>query len=854
MQYLKSGQGQVPPLPSLFQAAKKQLLEHLSEGDKINYTGTFAQRLEFTAGGLTPEEAKAFLNDVLEAGRSLEPIIESGNKYGVSDQFHDMNAELQKLTLEHSAMFRSLSPTNQERAKGIFEAVFGDRDLRNRNCLHPGMIDSWVIGNLINFPKHIFGFPFACHGTDGNEILSLLLFSYRQACKTSDPVVIYVVQPNEDTHSLSDIQLCAERLNMKFHALPLSELPASADIAVVMTNFESPDVEHVSRWAEDNGITMHIHLRDRQWRNVFALNKGPVHFNLPAGIRSISIEEGLFNNGFAVYRDTSVRDRHLDLGYEWQTAYMSPNEGGSGASAPLFADFCLILMGWTALCEVARQGPLRDPSQHRLVPVDVQAGQAVTPISDSFDGVLKWAKTSVTPGSTVPRSALVEQLVCFQRDFIGGKERALEAMTSGGGTRSINLAFESVLAKANKNGITKVKVLTGNPHLAVERAERRFQFELVRLDVDGALNVDLLRGAVTDPEVLAVYAQTLSYTDGTTDPLNEIMQVIEQENATRPAERHITLINDCCLAFCVLLHNSGTDGSQSMRVLDMNLNGVTPCIVTIDAHKHLGTDKGISTVVGTQGTLSVLAGHVKVGAQPGQADLVRALGNMHLVGRDRYVQLYHELGARVARAVEVIEGIGMTIVHKNNRVVGSTVIAVEDPSGTLARKIKKRGHSVATLFSLCPRVPARCQNGWQLSLTPYALRDVDGGKKALDVFLADMGECYEEAQRSTKLQLSRRFFRENSLLGHLMSGNLDGFIFERLRSQGRGREITTGIIRRFLTAQLDSGTACSNKRKNPLKTVARLVLILLVTAILALKRNVLLRKFREFSARFRALK
>merc|ERR1712166_1265740 len=40
-------------------------------------------------------------------------------------------------------------------------------------------IDSTIIGNLLNFPKHIFGFPFGGHGTDGNEVLSLCLYSYR---------------------------------------------------------------------------------------------------------------------------------------------------------------------------------------------------------------------------------------------------------------------------------------------------------------------------------------------------------------------------------------------------------------------------------------------------------------------------------------------------------------------------------------------------------------------------------------------------------------------------------------------------------------------------------------------------
>lgn len=77
------------------------------------------------------------------------------------------------------------------------------------------------------------------------------------------------------------------------------------------------------------------------------------------------------------------------------------------------------------------------------------------------------------------------------------------------------------------------------------------------------------------------------------------------------------LINDCCLAFCVLVHNDGTAGRRSMRALDLTSAHVTPTIVTLDAHKHLGTDKGVSTVVGSSGTLSHLHGHVR--ARPHRA-------------------------------------------------------------------------------------------------------------------------------------------------------------------------------------------------------------------------------------------
>ena len=53
-------------------------------------------------------------------------------------------------------------------------------ELRNRNPLHASLIDATIIGNLMNFPKHIFGFPYACYATDGNESLSLCLYAHRQ--------------------------------------------------------------------------------------------------------------------------------------------------------------------------------------------------------------------------------------------------------------------------------------------------------------------------------------------------------------------------------------------------------------------------------------------------------------------------------------------------------------------------------------------------------------------------------------------------------------------------------------------------------------------------------------------------
>ena len=100
------------------------------------------------------------------------------------------------------------------------------------------------------------------------------------------------------------------------------------------------------------------------------------------------------------------------------------------------------------------------------------------------------------------------------------------------------------------------------------------------------------------------------------------------------------------------------------------------CMLNIrvkDAHKHLGTDKGLSTVIGTPGTLSFLQGHVQVGTQPAREELVRGIANMLLVGVRGYCDLYHNLAENVSQAVHTIESSGMTVVHGKNRTRGSTV-------------------------------------------------------------------------------------------------------------------------------------------------------------------------------------
>lgn len=257
-----------------------------------------------------------------------------------------------------------------------------------------------------------------------------------------------------------------------------------------------------------------------------------------------------------------------------------------------------------------------------------------------------------------------------------------------------------------------------------------------------------------------------------------------------------------------------------MRLLDLAEGCITPVIVTQDAHKHLGTDKGMSTVVGTHQILSSLRGGRRVGARPGAADLVRALADMKLMGKQGYVRLYRELGERIAEAVSTIEAGGMKVLHAHNRMPGSTVIAVEDPSGAVSPRMKKKGYSMSPIYLARSGDASACQTGWQLSLLPHHLRLVKGGKSALAAFTEDLVPTHRAVHGTTLAQLSRRFLRENSLLAFLVAGNPDPFMFQLLRKEGFGRKLAGQMIRRYVTAQLDSGTVCTLKRRDPVWQLA----------------------------------
>jgi hypothetical protein len=529
---------------------------------------------------------------------------------------------------------------------------------------------------------------------------------------------------------------------------------------------------------------------------------------------------------------------------------MSPNEGGSGNSTPLFVDLCFILLGWSALRGIAKDAVPEDNSLPlqalSLLPAASGGGslRQVPHGADAFDDILRWAKASMD----LPREDLERYLFEFQRNFLGGKAREVEVLVTSGGSRSINFSFESVVTRARKNlgPASPIKVITGNPHLAVERAERRFQFQVIRVDEDGVLSVDALKREIVDPTVVAVYAQTLSFTDGITDPLPEILDVIEEENRRRETKNAVpvTLINDSCLAFSVLVHNDGRNNAKSMRVLDLGERCITPTIVMLDAHKHLGADKGVSMTMGTPGTLSNLNGHVRVGAAPTKGELIRAIADLSLVSVDGYYEKYRGLASAVEKLVQTMEASGMTIIHAKNRVKGSTVFAVEDPSAVLGKKLKKKGHSTMPIYQVCPQQPMRCQMGFQLSLTPHSLRNVNDGKPALEVFERDVVEVHKAATTSYP-SLVARTFHESALPAVLLAGgNEELWLFGLLRRPGIGRAAVSLVTRRLYSGILDCGVACSDRRRSALKDLSYRAAALLMGLVLLMLRRRRARRLR----------
>lgn len=175
--------------------------------------------------------------------------------------------------------------------------------------------------------QRIFGFPFGSYATDGNESLSLVLYSYSQLRRAPCQEVLFVLAEGEPPPP-SDWIDCAARLGMRASEVEdgaLVDTPTD-DVIVVVLRWESRALRTASDWARWRRLPVHLHVSDDEWRHVFSEHPEPVHYSLPEAVRSMSIEHGLLRCGYQLYRDQRLRDLHIDLSYQWQTLHASLTE------------------------------------------------------------------------------------------------------------------------------------------------------------------------------------------------------------------------------------------------------------------------------------------------------------------------------------------------------------------------------------------------------------------------------------------------------------------------------------------------------------------------------------------------
>jgi len=94
------------------------------------------------------------------------------------------------------------------------------------------------------------------------------------------------------------------------------------------------------------------------------------------------------------------------------------------------------------------------------------------------------------------------------------------------------------------------------------------------------------------------------------------------------------------------------------------------------------------------------------------------MADMLLVGREGYHEKYNRLAAAVDDATKKMEDAGMKVMHKENRVRGSTAFTIEDPSARIQKMLKKCGHGPSPAFNLNSPFPDRVQSGFLMSMTP----------------------------------------------------------------------------------------------------------------------------------------
>jgi hypothetical protein len=284
------------------------------------------------------------------------------------------------------------------------------------------------------------------------------------------------------------------------------------------------------------------------------------------------------------------------------------------------------------------------------------------------------------------------------------------------------------------------------------------------------------------------------------------VEIIEKENKRRcsiAGTRPVVHINDCCLSLSVLLLNPKT-----MRVFELARD--TPTLLSLDAHKHMGAEKGISTVFGTPNTLThVMEGKIRVGAEPSKGDVIRAILDLSCVSAKGYVKLYKHLQDVISKTTQTLEKAGLRQVRTAHRVYGSTVICFDDPSGAIGRKLKKRGFETSSIFNLydgSKQESSNLSSALQLSVTPRVLRRIPGsGKIALDLFIEEAIKVKNEVESNTSIRITRNLFGKDALIPNLLTDNVDVYLFSKISKGGVWKDIGCLLARRYSSVLMDSG-------------------------------------------------
>jgi len=489
--FFRNGDGTVQ-VDSMFADLSRTVMEKLSGNDKFKKHRNIVNAPSWSNEGNDVDRVRAFFEELLSG--EIEPVVQSGGIYGVSEEFHQINSEHLMKELSEDPRYDSLSAKNRRRLMEFFRVVIGTPALRNRNPLHFHDCDSCIISNTVNVPKQIFNFPFGCYETDGLEALSLLLFAHSKKSKGN---VVWSVSNTREEMEMVDA-LC-DRLNLEcIHVHDeIVTLFLEPERCACVVAFGTDSFDTGLSLAKSNSVPLHLHITDKQFRDIFIRHKTKIHLELPSHVRSISIEKGMLSSAYSLYRDADLRDLHMDVALAWQSLYLSPNEGGSANARPQLMDLCLWCLGWKGVREVAMSDWYdKDDRRYRPVALSRKVLQ---------DGGSEFKRYSLKKLDTMSRQELIQIFVKMQTSFVGGRSRrgGLEALVTCGGTRSMNIAFETALGYTKT--VSNPRVITGNPHLLVERAERRFGFEVVRIPDGGAMSLDRLREEITDERVVAVY-------------------------------------------------------------------------------------------------------------------------------------------------------------------------------------------------------------------------------------------------------------------------------------------------------------------------------------------------------------